>query len=60
LGELIKYTSNFTLLKDGNNYERDFRRILRQFSTANLSSEAAVRWIAKSMYDEVARDASNI
>ena len=59
LGKVTKYTSNFTLLKDDNDYEREFRRVLRQFSSANLSSEAAVRWIAQSMYEVVAKDASN-
>ena len=59
LGKVTKYTSNFTLLKDDNDYEREFRRVLRQFSSANLSSEAAVRWIAQSMYEVVDKDASN-
>ena len=59
LGKIIEYSSNFTLLKENNHYEREFRRVLRQFSSANLASEAAVRWIAQSMYEVLQRDASN-
>ena len=56
VSKIIKHTSNFTILKDNNCYEREFRRVLRQYSTANLSSEAAVRWIAGDMYNILEND----
>ena len=54
--KVIQHTSNFTILKDNNDYEREFRRILRQYSTANLASESAVRWIAGDMYRILYKD----
>jgi len=56
VSKVIQHTSNFTILKDENNYEREFRRVLRQYSTANLSSEAAVRWIAGDIYSILEKD----
>ena len=54
--KVIQHTSNFTILKDNNDYEREFRRILRQYSTANLASESAVIWIAGDMYRILYKD----
>ena len=56
VSKVIQHTSNFTILKDDNDYKREFRRVLRQYSTANLASEAAVRWIASDMYNIIDRD----
>ena len=56
VSKVIQHTSNFTIIKDNNDYQREFRRILRQYSTANLSSEAAVRWIAADIYKILEND----
>ena len=56
LSKVIQHTSNFTILKDENDYKREFRRVLRQYSTANLASEAAIRWIASDMYNIIDKD----
>ena len=56
MSKVIQHTSNFTILRDENEYKREFRRVLRQYSTANLASEAAVRWIARDIYEVLLKD----
>ena len=57
--DIVKYTSNFTLLKTGINYKQKFEETLEKFRYEDLQDKVARHWIAECMYDILLKDTSN-
>ena len=60
MGKVVIYKTNFTLLKDNNDYEKKIHNILKKFQSENLSNKVARKWIARSICEVYEQEASNI
>jgi len=60
MGKVVIYKTNFTLLKDNNDYEKKIHNILKKFQSENLSNKVDRKWIARSICEVYEQEASNI